>query len=201
MIGRRPFRRPGRGRSVGRIFLDELSGRINKHNLALDLAAVVFDFADSSPLAVIKILADILSVLNNDRRTRARGATEVSQMEIVCKQLFHSYAFSVSIELGSDHARRRSMMSVKNIQSLTSFKRNTNESVELLKKSKGLLVLTVNGKAELVVMGADEFDEMQRRLEEAETVQAVRSGIEAFERGEVLPAREALAGLKEKHDI
>lgn len=93
------------------------------------------------------------------------------------------------------------MITLKNIQSLTSFKRNTNESVEKLKKTKSPLVLTVNGKAELVVIEADEFEAMQERLEQAETVTAIKTGIEAFERGEALPAREALDDLKKKYDI
>ena len=93
------------------------------------------------------------------------------------------------------------MISLKNIQSLTSFKRNTIESVEQLKKNKSPLILTVNGKAELVVIGADEYEEMLERLEQAETVRAIKTGIEAFENGESHPAREALADLKKKYDI
>ena len=93
------------------------------------------------------------------------------------------------------------MISLKNIQSLTSFKRNTIESVEQLKKSKSPLVLTVNGKAELVVISAEEYQEMAEKLEQAETIRAINKGVEAFEKGEYLPAREALADLKKKYDI
>lgn len=93
------------------------------------------------------------------------------------------------------------MISLKNIQSLTSFKRNTSESVEQLKKSKSPLILTVNGKAELVVVSAEDYEEMTERLEQAETVSAINKGIEAFENGEYLSAREALTNLKEKYGI
>lgn len=96
---------------------------------------------------------------------------------------------------------RINMISLKNIQSLTSFKRNTVESVEQLKKNKSPLVLTVNGKAELVVISADEYEEMTERLEQAETIRAISKGIEAFENGEYLPARDSLADLKKKYDI
>lgn len=90
------------------------------------------------------------------------------------------------------------MISLKNIQSLTSFKRNTVESVEQLKKNKSPLILTVNGKAELVVIRAEEYEEMLERLEQAETVKAIKTGIEAFENGESLPTRQALTDLKKK---
>ncbi len=93
------------------------------------------------------------------------------------------------------------MITLKNIQSLTSFKRNTNESVEQLKKTKNPLVLTINGKAELVVIEADEFDAMQERLEQFENSRAIIGGIEAFERGESLPARKGLENLKQKYGL
>ena len=85
------------------------------------------------------------------------------------------------------------MINLKNIQSLTSFKRNTTESVEQLRQTKSPLVLTVNGKAELVVIGAEEYEEMIQKVEQAETVRAIQSGIDAFEKGEFKPARAALS--------
>ena len=88
------------------------------------------------------------------------------------------------------------MIKIKNIQSLTSFKRNTVESVEQIKKTKSPLVLTVNGKAELVVLEARDYEEMLEKIERAETIGETRNGLndlEAFEAGESKPAREALA--------
>jgi len=93
------------------------------------------------------------------------------------------------------------MINLKNIQSLTSFKRNTTESVEQLKQTKSPLVLTVNGKAELVVIGAAQYEEMIQKVEQAETVRAIQHGIDAFEKGEFKPARAALGELKTKYDI
>ena len=93
------------------------------------------------------------------------------------------------------------MISLKNIQSLTSFKRNTVESVEQIKKTGKPLVLTVNGKAELVVLDAGEYEEMLDKLDKLETVRAIKSGIEAFENGEHRPARKALTDLGKKYGI
>jgi PHD/YefM family antitoxin component YafN of YafNO toxin-antitoxin module len=93
------------------------------------------------------------------------------------------------------------MISLKNIQSLTSFKRNTVESVEQIKKTGKPLVLTVNGKAELVVLDAGEYEEMLDKLEQVEAVRAIKSGIEAFENGEYRPARKAFADLGKKYGV
>jgi PHD/YefM family antitoxin component YafN of YafNO toxin-antitoxin module len=93
------------------------------------------------------------------------------------------------------------MIKLKNIQSLTSFKRYTVESVEQIKRTKSPLILTVNGKAELVVIEAGEYEEMLAQIEQAETVRAIRTGVEAFESGDHKPARKALAELQKKYDI
>jgi prevent-host-death family protein len=86
------------------------------------------------------------------------------------------------------------MISLDDIQSLTDFKRNTAKYLKKMKKSKGPVVLTVNGRAEIVVQDARAYQEMIERVERAETVAALRQGIEEFERGEGRPASEALAG-------
>ncbi len=93
------------------------------------------------------------------------------------------------------------MISLKDIQSLTDFKRNTAEFVKKIKKSGNPLVLTVNGKAEIVVQDAKAYQEMLERIERAEAVAAIRKGMEEFERGDGRPAREALEELRQKHGI
>jgi prevent-host-death family protein len=93
------------------------------------------------------------------------------------------------------------MISLMDIQSLTDFKRNTAKYLKKMKKSKGPVVLTVNGKAEIVVQDAKAYQEILERVERAETVAALRQGIGEFERGEGRPAREALEELRQKHGI
>jgi prevent-host-death family protein len=93
------------------------------------------------------------------------------------------------------------MISLKDIQSLTDFKRNTAEYVKKIKKSKNPLVLTVNGKAEIVVQDAEAYQVMLERIERVEAVEAIRKGMESFERGEGRPARQALEELRQKHGI
>jgi prevent-host-death family protein len=93
------------------------------------------------------------------------------------------------------------MISLDDIQSLTDFKRNTAKYLKKMKKTKRPVVLTVNGRAELVVQDARAYQEMLERIERAETVAALRQGIEEFETGEGRPAREALEELRRKHGI
>ncbi len=93
------------------------------------------------------------------------------------------------------------MLDIKSIESLTDFKRNTNEHLKKLKKSRKPLVLTVNGKAELVVFDADSFQKLLDKIEYAETVRDLREGIEQVERGEVISADEGLAQIAEKYGI
>ena len=93
------------------------------------------------------------------------------------------------------------MINLDDIQSLTDFKRNTAKYLKKMKKSRGPVVLTVNGRAEIVVQDAKAYQEMLERVERAETVAAVRQGIDEFARREGRPAREALEELRRNHII
>ena len=89
----------------------------------------------------------------------------------------------------------------QDIHPLTDFKRNTSSFMSQLKKTRRPVVLTVNGKAELVVQDAESYQRVLDRLEHLEVVEAIRLGIEAAEEGRVKPARQALAELQEKLGI
>jgi prevent-host-death family protein len=65
------------------------------------------------------------------------------------------------------------MIKLENIHSLTDFKRNAKEFIEQLRATRTPLVLTVNGKAEVVVQNAEAFQAMLDRLQQAEEELAV----------------------------
>jgi len=67
-----------------------------------------------------------------------------------------------------------------------------------MKESRRPLVLTVNGKAELVVQDAESYQQILERLERFEAVEAIRAGIAAAEKGHLKPAHQALTDLGEK---
>lgn len=93
------------------------------------------------------------------------------------------------------------MIDLREIRSVTEFQRNVKEYVERLKRKKTPLVLTVNGRAELVVQDAKSYQELLERLDRAEAVAAIKSAMDQFERGEGRPARQALKELQYKHGV
>lgn len=93
------------------------------------------------------------------------------------------------------------MLDLRDIHSLSEFQRNTREFLQQMKQNRSPIVLTVNGKAEVVVQDAQSYQEMLTRLERAEAVAAIRRGMNDFETGNVQDAEEAFAELRQKHGI
>lgn len=92
----------------------------------------------------------------------------------------------------------------KGIDSLTNFKRQTAEYLRELHDSGNPLVLTVNGKAEVVVQDATAYQrlvEQAARADRQETVDAIREGLADAEAGRLKPARKALKILAEKYGL
>ena len=89
----------------------------------------------------------------------------------------------------------------QDIHPLTDFKRNTSGFLSQMKKTRRPVILTVNGKAELVVQDAESYQQICDRLDRFEAVEAIQLGIAAAEQGRVKPARQAFAELQEKLGI
>jgi hypothetical protein len=79
---------------------------------------------------------------------------------------------------------------------LTDFKRNTPKFLRQLKKSGNPFVLTIYGKAELVVRDAESYQRLFELAERLETIQAVKEGLASADRGEGRPMGEAFGALK-----
>jgi prevent-host-death family protein len=67
---------------------------------------------------------------------------------------------------------RRAMIDLREVRSVTEFQRNLKDYVGRLKEKKTPMVLTVNGRAEVVVQDADSYQALLDRLERAETIAA-----------------------------
>jgi prevent-host-death family protein len=81
------------------------------------------------------------------------------------------------------------MISLKDgIDSLSNFKRNTADFLRQLKKSGSPLVLTVNGKAEVVVQDAASYQRLLEISERLETIEALRPAIAEMRAGKGEPA-------------
>ena len=87
------------------------------------------------------------------------------------------------------------------IDSLTNFQKNAKEFVGQLEQTGQPLVLTVNGKAKLVVQSSEAYQEMLDELERARFVEAVRLGIHEAKQGKGRPAEEVYAEMKAKHGL
>ncbi|HLO83774.1 MAG TPA: type II toxin-antitoxin system Phd/YefM family antitoxin [Nostocaceae cyanobacterium] len=88
----------------------------------------------------------------------------------------------------------------RDIHSLTEFKRNTTEFIQRLKETKHPLVLTVNGKAELVVQDAESYQELLEAAELVETLKGIKLGLEQMHQGEGKKAEDFFNELFNKLD-
>lgn len=81
----------------------------------------------------------------------------------------------------------------KDIQSLTTFRRQSGDFMKQLKKSKRPVVLTVNGKAAAVVQDAEAYQRLLDIAASADEDEAIRQGLEDVKAGRTRPAREFFA--------
>ena len=93
------------------------------------------------------------------------------------------------------------MIDLREVRSVTEFQRNIKEYVGRLKEKKTPLVLTVNGRAELVVQDAESYQKMLDRLEHAETIAAIRRGLKDAADGRMIPLGEAATRIRKKHGL
>ena len=89
----------------------------------------------------------------------------------------------------------------KDIQSLTTFRRQSGNFLKQLKKSKRPVVLTVNGKAAAVVQDAKAYQRLLDIAASADEEEAIRQGLEDVRQGRTRPAREFFADFEAKHGI
>ena len=88
----------------------------------------------------------------------------------------------------------------RDIHSLTEFKRNTTEFLQRIKQTKHPLVLTVNGKAELVVQDAESYQALLEAAELVETLKGIKRGLEQMQQGKGRKAEDFFSELFDKLD-
>jgi prevent-host-death family protein len=80
------------------------------------------------------------------------------------------------------------MKLARDIQSFSTFKRDTAKIVRQLKKTGQPVVLTVNGKAELVIQDAESYQKLLEANERMEAIDGIRRGLESMKRDQGMPA-------------
>ena len=89
----------------------------------------------------------------------------------------------------------------RDIQSLTDFKKNTSDFVKQLRQTGEPVVLTINGKAELVVQDAASYQKLRETAEEARILEGIRQGIEDMNAGRMISLDEFKKHARRKHGI
>ncbi|HMO79381.1 MAG TPA: type II toxin-antitoxin system Phd/YefM family antitoxin [Pyrinomonadaceae bacterium] len=87
----------------------------------------------------------------------------------------------------------------RDIQSLSVFKRDTAKFRRQLKKTRQPIVLTVNGKADMVVIDAESYDEYIREKENIEFIASVNRGYEDMNAGRTKPAELVFREFEKRH--
>jgi PHD/YefM family antitoxin component YafN of YafNO toxin-antitoxin module len=74
------------------------------------------------------------------------------------------------------------------IHALTDFQRNAKAHLSRINKTGRPEVLTVNGRAEGVLMGKRSYEQVLEALEELETLKSIRRGLDELEAGKTISA-------------
>jgi len=87
------------------------------------------------------------------------------------------------------------MIALEDIRSLTDFQRNTKAHLKRLRATGRPEVLTVNGRAELIVQNAAAYEET------LDAIRGIQRGLEGMKAGTGKPFRQALDEIRAKHQI
>lgn len=90
---------------------------------------------------------------------------------------------------------------LSNIRSLTDFQRNARQALRQMKKTGRPQVLTVNGKAELVVQDAASYQRLLDMIDRAEAAAGIKRGLEQLEAGRVTPVEKTFRRIRRKHGL
>lgn len=89
----------------------------------------------------------------------------------------------------------------KDIRPISDFKRKTPDFVKQLKKTGKPVVLTMNGRAEIVIQDAASYQRMAEVVERALEVEAIREGLREVENGDTMSIEDFDRWMRSKHKI
>ena len=93
------------------------------------------------------------------------------------------------------------MIDLREIHPLTDFKRNAKEYVTRLKESKTPVVLTINGRAELVVQDAKSYQELLDHIDALELNAAIEEGEADVRAGRTISLEQFEAEVNAKYGL
>jgi prevent-host-death family protein len=89
----------------------------------------------------------------------------------------------------------------KDIQSLTTFRRNSAVFLKQIKKTKRPVVLTVKGKAQAVIQDPESYQRLRDLAAAADVHEAIRQGLEEAEQGKGQDIEEFFAEFEAEHGL
>ena len=90
---------------------------------------------------------------------------------------------------------------IKDIQSLTTFRRRSGDVMKQLKESKRPVVLTVKGRAAAIVQDAEAYQRLLDIAARADSEEGIRQGLDDVAHGRTQPAKEVFDEIRRKHGI
>ena len=89
----------------------------------------------------------------------------------------------------------------QDIQPLTAFRNRSVELMKQLKETQRPMVLTVNGRPEVVVQDAAAYQRLLDLAATADAIEGIRQGQSDVQHGKTRSAREALNEFRKRHAI
>ena len=89
----------------------------------------------------------------------------------------------------------------RDIHSLTEFKQKTPDFLQQMKETGEPIVLTVNGKAALVVQDCESYQKLLDIAEEARVLEGIRQGLEDVKAGRTTTLEAFREHVRTKHGI
>jgi PHD/YefM family antitoxin component YafN of YafNO toxin-antitoxin module len=87
------------------------------------------------------------------------------------------------------------------LDSLAEFQANARDRLAKLRETGEPLLLTVDGKAELVVQDAASYQQLLARIDRLEAIVGIRSGMKDYAEGHVTSFEDFAAAKREKHGL
>ena len=84
----------------------------------------------------------------------------------------------------------------RDINSLSDFKRNTPKFIQQMKDTGEPVVLTVNGRAEIVVQDAEAYQKLMAEVDRLHTIEGIKRGLNDVEEGQTI----SLSALTRKEE-
>ncbi len=89
----------------------------------------------------------------------------------------------------------------KDIHSLSEFKRNTPDLLKQMRESGHPVVLTINGKAEIVVQDAASYQKLLDQLDELQALEGIKRGLADVRAGRVTSVEDFEKDFRKRHGI